>query len=94
MNREGAISGMIVGIVFTIAYIIYFKPQLGGPGTPEGYWFGIAPEGIGTLGMLINFVVALIVSRLTAPVPEKVQDLVEDIRYPRGAGKVKEIHIH
>lgn len=94
MNREGAISGMIVGILFTMAYIIYFKPQLGGPGTPDGYWFGIAPEGIGTLGMLINFIIALVVSRLTKPVPEKVQDLVEDIRYPRGAGKVKEIHIH
>ena len=94
MNREGAISGMIVGIVFTMAYIIYFKPQLGGPGTPEGYWFGIAPEGIGTLGMLINFVVAIVVSRRTAPVPKKVQDMTESIRYPRGAGEVKEIHIH
>ena len=49
MNREGAISGMIVGIVFTAFYIIYFKPQLGGIGNPEKYWFGIAQEGIGTL---------------------------------------------
>lgn len=82
MNREGAISGMIVGVIFTICYIFYFKPQLGGPGTPDGYWFGISPEGIGTLGMMINFVVAIIVSRITRPVPAVIQDLVEDIRYP------------
>lgn len=82
MNREGAISGMIVGVLFTISYIFYFKPQLGGPGTPDGYWFGISPEGIGTLGMLINFVVAIVVSRITRPVPAAIQDLVEDIRYP------------
>ena len=94
MNRQGAISGMITGILFTISYIVYFKPQLGGPGTPDGYWFGIAPEGIGTLGMLINFTVALVVSRLTPGVPEEVQELTENIRYPRGSGEVKEIHIH
>lgn len=94
MNREGAITGMIVGIVFTASYIIYFKPQLGGPGLPEEYWFGIAPEGIGTLGMILNFVVALVVSRFTKPVPENVVELTENIRYPRGAGEVKEIHIH
>lgn len=82
MNREGAISGMIVGVLFTICYIFYFKPQLGGTGTPEGYWFGISPEGIGTLGMMINFVVAIVVSRITRPVPAVIQDLVEDIRYP------------
>ncbi len=86
MNREGAISGMIIGLVFTAAYIIYFKPQLGGAGTPEGYWFGIAPEGIGTLGMLLNFFVAGVVSRLTAKPPKKVQELTESIRYPRGSG--------
>jgi cation/acetate symporter len=94
MNRQGAISGMIVGIVFTAIYIIYFKPQLGGPGTPEGYWFGIAPEGIGTLGMILNFVVAMVVSRITAAPPKLVQDLTESIRYPRGSGQVHEIHIH
>lgn len=86
MNKEGAISGMIVGILFTAAYIWYFKPQLGGPGSPDGLWFGIKPEGIGTLGMLINIVVAVVVSRLTPPPPRNVQDIVEDIRIPRGAG--------
>jgi len=92
MNREGAISGMITGIVFTAAYIIYFKPQLGGPGTPEGYWFGIAPEGIGTLGMLINFIVSVIISRVTAPVPSEIEELTESIRYPRGAKEAEAGH--
>lgn len=92
MNQQGAISGMIVGILFTALYIIYFKPQLGGPGTPEGYWFGIKPEGIGTLGMIINLVVALIVSRMTPPPPGDVQDMVEDIRIPRGAGTTHHPH--
>lgn len=86
MNREGAISGMITGILFTAAYIIYFKPQLGGAGTSDGYWFGISPEGIGTLGMLINFVIAITISRLTAKPPLEVQELTEKIRYPRGSG--------
>ena len=90
MNRQGAISGMIIGIVFTTLYIWYFKPQLGGPGTPEGYWFGIKPEGIGTLGMMINLAVAVIVSRLTPPPPQSVQDMVESIRIPRGAGAAVE----
>ena len=85
MNKEGAIAGMIVGILFTTAYIWYFKPQLGGPGTPEGYWFGIKPEGIGTIGMIINLGIAVIVSRLTPPPPNEVQELVEDIRIPRSA---------
>jgi len=87
MNKEGAIAGMITGIVFTTIYIIYFKPQLGGIGTPEGYWFGIKPEGIGTLGMLLNLVIAMVVSRMTPAPPAKVQAIVEDIRIPRGAGE-------
>jgi len=86
MNKEGAIAGMIVGILFTTIYIWYFKPQLGGPGTPDGMWFGIKPEGIGTLGMVLNAFVALVVSRMTPAPPKEVQDIVEDIRIPRGAG--------
>ena len=92
MNKEGAISGMIVGILFTAIYIWYFKPQLGGPGTPEGYWFGIKPEGIGVLGMIFNLILALVVSRLTAAPPQEIQDLVEDIRIPRGAASPGEAH--
>ena len=83
MNKEGALSGMIIGIVFTTIYIFYFKPQLGGPGLPENYLFGISPEGIGTIGMIINFIVSLIVSRITTPTPDKIKDLVESIRYPK-----------
>jgi cation/acetate symporter len=85
MNKEGAITGMIVGIVFTASYIIYFKPQLGGPGLPENFWCGISPEGIGTLGMIFNFVIALIVSRFTSAPPKEVQELTERIRTPRGS---------
>ena len=85
MNKIGALSGMILGIVFTASYIIYFKPQLGGPGLPEDYWWGISPEGIGTLGMLLNFSIALIVSRLTPAPPQEVVALTEQIRTPRGA---------
>jgi len=83
MNKEGAISGMIVGILFTAIYIFYFKPQLGGPGTPDNYLFGISPEGIGTIGMFINFIIAIIVSRFTKPTPERIKQLVESIRYPK-----------
>lgn len=85
MNREGAMSGMIVGILFTATYIIYFKPQLGGSGSSEDYWFGISPEGIGTLGMLFNFIIAILVSRFTAPPSKEVQELTERIRTPRGS---------
>ncbi len=82
VNREGAIAGMILGIVFTSSYIIYFK-FLGG--TSEQWWFGISPEGIGTLGMLINFAVAMVVSKLTPPPPPEIQELVESLRIPKGA---------
>ena len=82
MNMQGAIAGMLSGLVFTGSYIIYFKY---GAGKPENYWWGISPEGIGTLGMLINFAVSGIVSAFTPPPPAAVQDMVEDIRVPRGA---------
>ncbi len=85
MNREGAISGMIVGIVFTASYIVHFKPQLGGSGIPEDFLWGISPEGIGTLGMFINFAVALSVSRFTSQPPQEVRQLTESIRTPRGS---------
>ncbi len=83
MNREGAVAGMIVGIVFTAGYIIWFKfihPELN---TPANWWFGISPEGIGSLGMVINVIVAQLVSRFTPAPPAEVQEIVERIRYPR-----------
>ncbi|VAX31683.1 Acetate permease ActP (cation/acetate symporter) [hydrothermal vent metagenome] len=86
MNREGAISGMIVGLAFTAGYIIYFKFINPSANTAEHWWFGISPEGIGTLGMGFNFLVANLVSRMTAPPPDEIRDLVEDIRIPQGAG--------
>ena len=85
MNREGAMSGMIVGILFTATYIIYFKPQLGGSGSSEDYWFGISPEGSGSLGIFFNFIIAILVSRFTAPPSKEVQELTERIRTPRGS---------
>jgi cation/acetate symporter len=88
-NREGVVSGMLVGIVFTASYIIYFKFM---GGTPDQLWFGISPEGIGALGMLINFAVAFVVSRFTPPPPQEVQDLVEHIRVPVGSSGPSAVH--
>lgn len=83
MNKEGAIAGMIVGIVFTAGYIIYFKFVNPSASTPENWWFGISPEGIGTLGMIFNFVVSLVLCRFFPAPPEKVQKLVDSIRIPK-----------
>ena len=83
MNKEGAIAGMAAGILFTASYIIYFtfvSPELN---SAEHWWFGISPEGIGTLGMILNFGVAYTVSKFTAEPPQEIMDLVEDIRIPR-----------
>ncbi|USD35929.1 MULTISPECIES: sodium:solute symporter family protein [Ferrimonas] len=86
MNKEGAIAGMVSGITFTAAYIIYFKFVNPAGNVPANWWFGISPEGIGTLGMVVNFAVAFVVSRMTAAVPVEVQELVEQIRFPKGSG--------
>lgn len=86
MNKEGAIAGMVAGIAFTAAYIIYFKFINPAASTPDNWFFGISPEGIGTLGMCLNFVVSIVVNKFTAEVPTEVQDMVESIRYPKGAG--------
>jgi cation/acetate symporter len=83
MNKEGAIAGMIVGIVFTAGYIIYFKFIYPEANTPDNWWFGISPEGIGTLGMILNFVVSITLCRFFPAPPEKVQRMVDGIRYPR-----------
>lgn len=90
MNKEGAIAGMLTGMLFTIGYILYFKgifitPLA--PNKPENWLFGISPEGIGTVGALLNVIVATIVSKFTKEVPQDVQDLVEQIRFPKGAGE-------
>lgn len=86
MNKYGAVAGMVCGMGFTSAYIVYFKFIAPGANTVENWWFGISPEGIGTLGMVINFAVAIAIARLTPPPGEAVQALVSDIRVPAGAG--------
>ena len=90
MNKQGAIAGMLTGLIFTYAYIEFFKGLfLRWAGAPfaedvaQNWLFGVSPEGIGALGMVLNFVVALTVSRMTAAPPERVQALVEYIRAPR-----------
>ena len=86
MNSTGAIAGMITGIVFTLGYIVYFRFINPAADIPENWLFGISPEGIGTVGMLLNFIVALTVLKFTKDAPEEIQEMVESIRYPKGAG--------
>ncbi len=84
-TMQGAVWGMVIGLVFTMSYIIYYKFI-----NPDAtLWFGISPEGIGTLGMLLNFVVAIVVSRFTPEPPEEVGEIVERIRYPRATFEVE-----
>jgi cation/acetate symporter len=91
MNRQGAVSGMVIGISLMLYYMLKFKFGLfdGGQDAVAGlkseWWFGISPEGFGTVAMVVNFLVALLVSRFTPAPPEEVQQLVEDIRLPSGA---------
>ena len=92
VNSTGAVVGMLVGLSSTLIYIFMFKGWLFIPGTntfpntPDYWLFGIQPEAFGAIGALLNFVSAWIVSKLTAPPPEHIQHLVEDIRVPRGSG--------
>ena len=90
MNKEGAITGMLVGLIFTFSYIVYFKfvaPELN---SADNWLLGISPEGIGFVGMLLNIGCACGVSLITAPPPTDVQDLVDNIRIPAGAGVARE----
>lgn len=86
VNWIGVISGMLIGITFTSAYIWYFTLAEGDMrGTPDQYLLGISPQGIGTVGMLINFVVTLVVSYCTPHPPKHIEKLVDSVRYPRAA---------
>jgi len=93
MNKEGAITGMIIGLALMLFYMLKFKFGIfdGGKeavtGLKESWWFGISPEGFGTVAMIVNFIVSIVVSRITAAPPQDVQDIVEDIRIPSGAGE-------
>lgn len=85
MNRQGAVSGMIAGIGLMLFYMLKYKFQVFGGGTPEDWWFGISPEGFGAVATVVNLVIAVTVSRLTDKPPADVQEMVERIRYPREA---------
>lgn len=97
INKEGAIAGMVSGLLFTLIYIVYFKFGVTLFGlSPEAvsadnYLFGISPEGIGTVGMVLNFLICFGVSKFTPAPPQDVQDMIQEIRIPRGAG---EAHDH
>ncbi len=83
MNREGAIAGMMTGLIFTFSYIVYFKFIDPGSNHAENWWFGISPEGIGALGMVLNFAVSSVVAKFTPAPPQEIQDLVQSIRIPK-----------
>jgi len=87
MNKEGAISGMIVGVLAMLFYMLKFKFNWFGGGTKEDWWLGISPEGFGTVAMIINFIVSIIISKFTPDPPKEVQEIVTNIRIPSGAGE-------
>jgi cation/acetate symporter len=87
MNDKGAIAGMLAGITFTTAYIVYFKFINPAANVTDNWWFGVSPEGIGAIGMVVNFVVALTVLKMTKDAPAEIQQLVESIRFPKGSGE-------
>ena len=82
ITREGCILGMLSGLLFTMTYIIYYKFVFTNLNTPEYWLFGISPEGIGVIGMCINFMVAMLVSKITSSPPKEIAELVKDIRNP------------
>ncbi|MGB2129414.1 MAG: sodium:solute symporter family protein [Flavicella sp.] len=87
MNKEGAIAGMLVGVLLMLFYMTKFKFGWFGGGLQKDWWFGISPEGFGTLAMLVNFLISLIVCKFTRPPSQDIQGLVENIRIPSGASK-------
>jgi cation/acetate symporter len=87
MNKEGAISGMIVGVLAMLFYMLKFKFNWFGGGTKKDWWLGISPEGFGTVAMIINFIVSVIISKFTPDPPKEVQEIVTNIRIPSGAGE-------
>ena len=82
MNKEGAICGMLAGIGLMLFYMLKFKFDFFGGGSSEDYWFGISPEGFGSVAMILNFIVSFAVMKFTAPTPKKIKDIVDNIRIP------------
>ena len=93
MNKQGAISGMVIGILLMLFYMMKFKLGTFDEQIPDQseWWFGISPEGFGTVAMIVNFIVSIVICRFTQEPPNEVQNLVENIRVPSG---VKEAHVH
>ena len=89
MNKEGAIAGMIVGITAMLLYMMKYKLGWFDDSVPDKseWWFGISPEGFGSIAMCLNFMVSIIVLKFTKAPPKEVQDIVENIRIPSGAGE-------
>ena len=87
MNKEGAVAGMVVGMLCMLYYMMKFKFDWFGGGTQDDWWYGISPEGFGTVAMMINFIVSLTISSMTPKPPQEIQELVENIRIPSGSGK-------
>lgn len=86
MNKEGAVAGMVIGMLFMLYYMMKFKFDWFGGGTKSDWWFGISPEGFGTVAMIINFVVSLLIAFISPKPPQNIQELVENIRIPSGVG--------
>lgn len=86
MNKEGAVAGMLVGVLLMLFYMTKFKFGWFGGGTQDDWWFGISPEGFGTFAMLVNFIISITISKFYPAPPEEVQEIVENIRIPSGAG--------
>ena len=82
INKEGAVSGMLTGLIFTLGYIVYFKFLNPGMNSSSNWLWGISPEGIGTIGMLLNVFVSIMVSRFTSKTPSEIEDLIDSIRQP------------
>ena len=87
MNKEGAITGMLAGLIFSFSYIAFFKFVAPEMNTAEYWLFGISPEGIGSIGAVVNFTLAFVVSRLTPDVPAEIVAMVNNIRIPKGVNK-------
>ena len=90
MNKEGAVAGMVVGVLLMLFYMTKFKFGWFGGGLESDWWFGISPEGFGTFAMFVNFTVSLIISKFTPAPPEDVQEIVENIRIPSGASEAQD----
>ena len=87
MNKEGAVTGMIIGVLLMLFYMTKFKFGWFGGGTKDDWWLGISPEGFGSVAMILNFIVSISIMKLTKEPPKSVQEIVENIRIPINAGK-------